>query len=87
MGQNRKVRKSRHKNKLDEIKADNLFEISVAAPLEKVEPKPPMFPNYDFYLEVKNDAANERRLFFAEFIVLGGIVLFVVIRILLLKKF
>jgi hypothetical protein len=87
MGQNRKVGKSRHKNKLGEINTDDLFEITVAAPLEKVEPKPPMFPNYDFKLEVKKDAANERRLFFAEFIVLGGIVLFVVIRILTLKNF
>jgi hypothetical protein len=87
MGQNRKVGKSRHKNKLETVKTDDLFEITVAAPLEKVEPKPPMFPNYDFYLEVKKDAANERRLFFAEFIILGGIALLVVIRILLLSKF
>ena len=82
MGQNRKIGKSRNKNKL---KNADLFD--AAMPLEKVAPKSPQFPNYDFKTEVKKDFDNEKRLLWAEIIVLLGILFFTLCRSYLLSMF
>ena len=76
MGQNRKVRQGRNKNKLDSIR----FEEKFKAPLEKVEPKTPIFPNYDFKSEVQKDFGNEKRLLWVELIIILGIIVFALIR-------
>lgn len=86
MGQNRKVRQSRDKNKLKTVQLDSI-ETSVASPLEKVERQSPMFPNYEFRAEVEKDTNNEKRLFWAELIILLSIFGLVVLRGYLLSKF
>jgi hypothetical protein len=78
MGQNRKVRKSRNKNKLD------VFLPPVLAPIEKYKPKPISLPNYNFRSEVEKDAKAEERLLYAEIVVLIGILGFSILRSMLL---
>lgn len=79
MGQNRKVGKSRNKNKLGKENQD-FFELQVTAPLERVEPLSPVFPNYDFKAEVQKDAEKEELLLWKELIILFGILVFALLR-------
>ncbi len=86
MGQNGKVRKSRNKNKL-KVENRDFLDLSVSAPLEKIEPIIPRFPNYDFKIELERDAKNEKRLLWSEIIVLLGITAFVILRSYILSSF
>jgi hypothetical protein len=86
MGQNRKIRKSRNKNKL-KVENRDFLDLSVSAPLEKIEPIIPRFPNYDFKIELERDAKNEKRLLWSEIIVLLGITAFVILRSYILSSF
>lgn len=62
MGQNRKIRKSRNKNKL-KVENRDFLDLSVSAPLEKIEPIIPRFPNYDFKIELERDAKKRETAF------------------------
>lgn len=77
MGQNRKIREGRDQNELEFVDIFNLSAIQ--------ESKKERFPNYDFQTELANDAKNEKKLLYAEILVIFGIIIVVLLRAFLLS--
>lgn len=80
MGQNGKIWKSRDKNELKFGETAGFIKEQINSPVIKAETKSSVMPNYNFKAEVAKDAGSENRLLWAEIIIVGGIVLFAVIR-------
>jgi hypothetical protein len=80
MGQDRKIRESRHQDEL------NLERIADDGRLVVTDSPKISFSGYDFKTELEGDARNERRLLWAEVLIVGGIIGFVLLRNYLLSS-